>query len=49
MQRHAQKPAVVVGVDVGAQVRVERRSRIGQAVEDLDLAASFRYEDAAVG
>ena len=48
MQREAEQPAVPVVVDLGAQVREDRRSRRGEAVEDLDQPALLRDEDASI-
>ncbi len=49
VEGQADKPAVPVVVDVGAQVGEERRRRVADAVVDVDPAALLRHEDAAVG
>ena len=43
-----EQAAVVVAVYVGPQVRIHRRRRIAQAVEDLHLTALLDHEDAPV-
>ncbi len=49
IERHPQKAAIPEVVDVRREVREGRRSRVGEAVEDLDRAALLGDEDPAVG
>ncbi len=49
VEHHAEQAAVVVERDVLGEVRVDRRGRVLEAVEDLDHAVELADEHAAVG